>query len=271
MFKKSLFLLFFSLLSFVTSAQSIKEAIDLFAAGKYSEAQKVLDNVKPQTPKVKGFLCQLYAEEKISPDTEKSKQLCDDAVAAKDPMAVYIYALANIYGNDALKVKQNEKRGLGFMAVSAIDMDFPPAFDFFCEKYSIEKRFDDAVNFCKVAAARGLRKSLFRMGGFYLEGVGVIQDFDKAKTLFIASAALNYTPAYELLGDAARDGKNGFSKDLRQAYAWYSLSMATKSNNAIQNRRNSLGLASEDILVAQKMASSWKFKNPRLIDFNVGE
>jgi hypothetical protein len=253
----------------IASAQSMKEAIELFGAGKYSEAQKVLNNIKPQTPKVKGFLCQLYAEEKISPDLERSKQICDEAVAAKDPIAVYVYALANIYGNDALKMRQNEKRGLGFMAVSAIDMDFAPAFDFFCEKYSLDKKFDDAVNFCKVAAARGLRKSMYRMAGFYLDGVGVIQDYEKAKTLYIASAALNYTAAYEILGDSAREGKNGFTKDLRQAYAWYSLSLATKSNSTIQSRRDSLNLSSEDILAAQKMASAWKFKTPRLIDFNM--
>ena len=271
MLNKVFFFAILSLFTCTSNAQSMKEAIDLFGAGKYSESQKVLDNISPQTPKVKGFLCQLYAEEKISPDPEKSKQICDDAVSAKDPMAVYIFALANIYGNDALKVKQNEKRGLGFMAVAAIDMDFAPAFDFFCEKYYLEKRFDYAVSFCKVAAARGLRKSLYRMGDFYSEGVGVIQDFEKAKTLYIASAALNYTPAYEILGDAARDGKSGYTKDLRQAYAWYSLSMATKSNNAVQSRRSNLNLSPEDILVAQKMASAWKFKTPRLIDFNIAE
>ena len=256
------------LLTSLSFAQSLKEAADLFGAGKYGEAEKILNNINPQTAKVKGFLCQLYAEEKISPDVTKSKELCEDAVASKDPMAVYIYAISHIYGSSALQIKQNEKRGLGFMSVSAIDMDFAPAFDFFCEKFFLEKKYDDAVNFCKVAASTGLRKSLYRMGIFYSEGIGVIQDFDKSKSLIIASAALNYPLAYDFLGDASRDGKNGFAIDTRHAYAWYSLSIAAKSSQEIQDRRKALKLSQEDVIASQKMATAWKFKTPRLIDFN---
>ena len=257
----------FFLFSTLASAQGIKEAIDAFNLGKYPEAAKILNSIKPATPKSNGFLCQLYAEEKISPEPEVSKQICDDAVASKDPMAVYIYALAYIYGNDALQIAQNEKKGLGFMAVTAIDLDFSPSFDFFCEKYFVEKKYDDAVNFCKVAASKGLRKSLYRMSLFYAEGLGVVQDYEKSKKLMLASAALNYPPAYDYLGDAAKNGKNGYALDLRHSYAWYSLSIATKSNPQTQEKRGSLKMTSEDTVAAQKMASAWKFKTPKLIDF----
>jgi TPR repeat protein len=265
--KKYLFAVSVILFSTFTSAQSIKEAIDTFNLGKYPETAKILNTIKPATPKSNGFLCQLYAEEKISPEPDLSRQICDDAVAAKDPMAVYIYALAYIYGNDALDMVKNEKKGLGFMAVTAIDLDFSPAFDFFCEKYFSEKKYDDAVNFCKVAASKGLRKSLYRMSLFYAEGLGVIQDFDKSKKLMLASAALNYPPAYDYLGDAAKDGKNGNTLDLRHAYAWYSLSIAAKSNAQTQEKRKSIKMTTEDTVAAQKMAAVWKFRTPQLIDF----
>jgi hypothetical protein len=265
--KKYFVIASFFLFSTLSSAQGIKEAIDAFNLGKYPEAAKILNSIKPATPKSNGFLCQLYAEEKISPEPEVSKQICDDAVSSKDPMAVYIYALAYIYGNDALQIAQNEKKGLGFMAVTAIDLDFSPSFDFFCEKYFVEKKYDDAVNFCKVAASKGLRKSLYRMSLFYAEGLGVIQDYEKSKKLMLASAALNYPPAYDYLGDAAKNGKNGYALDLRHSYAWYSLSIATKSNSQTQEKRGSLKMTSEDTVAAQKMASAWKFKTPKLIDF----
>jgi TPR repeat protein len=247
--------------------QGMKEAIESFNIGKYPETAQILSSIKPSTPKSNGFLCQLYAEEKISPDREISKQVCDDAVFAKDPVAVYTYALAYIYGNDALQIPINEKKGLGFMAVTAIDLDFSPAFDFFCEKYFLEKKYNTAVNFCKVAAHKGLRKSLHRMSLFYSEGLGVIQNFEKSKQLMLASAALNYAPAYEYLGDAAKEGKNGYILDLRHAYAWYSLSAAIKSDNQTQEKRKALKIADDDVLIAQKMAAEWKYKNPKLIDY----
>ena len=265
--KKYLLGISVALITTATLAQSIKEAIDTYNLGKYPETAKILNAIKPATPKSNGFLCQLYAEEKISPEPKLSKQICDDAVSTKDPVAVYIYALGYIYGNDILKISKNEKKGLGFMAVAAIDLDFSPAFDFFCEKYFLEKKYEDAINFCKVAAYKGLRKSLYRMSLFYAEGLGVVQNYEKSKKLMIASASLNYPPAYDYLGDAAKDGNNGYTLDLRHSYAWYSLSIAVKGNAQTQEKRKNLKVTPEDTVAAQKMAAAWKFKTPKLIDF----
>jgi hypothetical protein len=251
------------------SAQTLKDASVAFDNAKYNDAADILRKLNPQTPKAKAFLCQLYADKLISPNREESSTVCEEAVVAKDPVAIYIYALAYLNGNPDIQITANPTKGIGFMAVDVIDLDFAPAYDFFCSKYLREGDVNTAINFCKVAASKGMRRSLYTMGMLSSEGKGVIQDYKRANNLMLASAALNYTPAYMYLGQVSRDGLNGNPKDLKQAYAWYSLAAAADSNNtSAAQARDNIKLSGDDIIAAQKLATVWKAKTPKLIDYH---
>jgi hypothetical protein len=251
------------------SAQTLNDASVAYDNAKYNDTADILRKLNPQTPKAKAFLCQLYADKLISPNREESSAVCEEAVVAKDPVAIYIYALAYLYGNPDIQITANPTKGIGFMAVDVIDLDFAPAYDFFCNKYLRDGNVNTAINFCKVAASKGMRKSLYTMGMLSSEGKGVIQDYKRANNLMLASAALNYTPAYMYLGQVSRDGLNGNPKDLKQAYAWYSLAAASDSNNtSAAQARDNIKLSGDDIIAAQKLATVWKAKTPKLIDYH---
>jgi TPR repeat protein len=268
---RSLLLLSFSFLFQGAYAQSLDEAITLYGNGKYNDSAEVLRKLNPQTPKAKAFLCQLYADKLISANDEESSRVCQEAVVAKDPIAIYIYALAYLNGNDNIKVQANPVKGIGFMSVDVIDSDFAPAYDFFCVKLTKEQNYSDAINFCKVAASKGMRRSLYIMGTLTAQGKGVIQDFKKSKNFMLASAALNNPAAYIYLGEMARDGKYGDPKDAKQAYAWFSLAAAADTNNNMAAQsRDALQLNSQDMIAAQQLASSWKSRTPKLIDYHKG-
>ncbi|QWD80515.1 sel1 repeat family protein [Polynucleobacter sp. MWH-Spelu-300-X4] len=259
------------LLAGVAQAQSIDAAIDLFDKAKYNEAANALRQISPATSKSKAFLCQLYADSYISSNVQESTKVCEEAVADKDPIAVYLYALAYLNGNNNLNINQNEKKGVGFMASAVIESDFAPAYDYFCSRLLAEQNLDEAINFCKVAASKGMRRALYTMGVLISEGTGVIQDFQRAKKMMLASAALNYPAAYVYLGSLAKEGKNGEPKDLKQAYAWFSLATAADSNNhRAMAERDSINLSSQDMIAAQKIATEWKYHTPKLVDYHKG-
>jgi TPR repeat protein len=272
---KLLFKLLISLVSVLMAgmaqAQSINAAIELFDKAKYDDAATVLRQISPATPKSKAFLCQLYADSYISQNVQESMKVCEEAVVDKDPIAIYLYALAYLNGNGNLNISPNEKKGIGFMSVAVIDSDFAPAYDYFCNRLLQEQNIDEAINFCKVAASKGMRRSLYTMGVLTSEGTGVIQDFQRAKKMMLASAALNFTPAYVYLGNLAKEGKNGELKDLKQAYAWFSLATAADANNRkAMAERDSINLSSQDMIAAQKIASEWKYLTPKLVDYHKG-
>lgn len=255
----------------ISQAQSIDAAIDFFDKAKYNDAANALRQVSPASPKSKAFLCQLYADGYISPNPQESSKVCEEAVVDKDPIAIYLYALAYLNGNNNLNISQNEKKGIGFMSVAVIDSDFAPAYDYFCNRLLQEQNLDEAINFCKVAASKGMRRSLYTMGVLTSEGTGVIQDFQRAKKMMLASAALNYTPAYIYLGNLAKEGKNGEPKDLKQAYAWFSLATAADANNRqAMAERDSINLSGQDMIAAQKIATDWKYRTPKLVDYHKG-
>jgi len=251
------------------SAQTLNDASVAFDNAKYNDAADILRKLNPQTPKAKAFLCLLYSDKYISPNNDESSRVCEEAVVAKDPLAIYIYSIAYLYGNPNIQITANPPIGIGYMAVDVIDLDFAPAYDFFCNKYLSENNINTAINFCKVAASKGMRKSLYAMGMLSSDGKGVIQDYKRANNLMLASAALNYTPAYMYLAQASRDGLYGNPKDFKQAYAWYSLAAAADTNDTKASQaRDSLKLSGDDIIAAQKLATVWKAKTPKLIDYN---
>jgi TPR repeat protein len=255
----------------LVQAQSIDAAIDLFDKARYNDAANSLRQISAPTAKSKAFLCQLYADGYISPNTQESSRVCEEAVVEKDPIAIYLYALAYLSGNGNLNISPNEKKGIGFMSVAVIDSDFAPAYDYFCSRLLQEQNLDEAINFCKVAASKGMRRSLYTMGVLTSEGTGVIQDFQRAKKMMLASAALNYPAAYIYLGNLAKEGKNGEPKDLKQAYAWYSLATAADANNRhAMAERDSITLSSQDMIEAQKIATQWKARTPKLVDYHKG-
>jgi hypothetical protein len=250
------------------NAQSFNDAAVAFDGAKYNDTADILRKLEPKNIKAKAFLCQLYADKLISPNNEESSRVCEEAVVAKDPVAIYIYSIAYLNGNPAIQITKDETKGLGFMAVNVIDLDFGPAYDYFCNKFLQDKNIAVAINFCKVAASKGMRRSLYAMGILTSEGRGVLMDYKRSNELMLASAARNNPQAFMYLGQVSKDGSKGNQKDLKQAYAWFSLAAAVDPNNiAASNARDSLKLSAEDVISAQKIANVWKAKTPKLVDY----
>ena len=93
-------------------------------------------------------------------------------------------------------------------------------------------------------------------------------DYKRANDLMLASAARNNALAFMYLGQVAKDGSKGNQKDLKQAYAWFSLAAAVDPNDiAASNARDSLKLSPSDAISAQEIANVWKAKTPQLVDY----
>ena len=248
--------------------QSFETVLDQFANGKFNNAAETIRKLDPQSSKAKTLMCQLYADKLIDTNVEEASKYCKDAVEAKEPIAIYIYAIAHLNGNNNIKVTANNAKALGFMSMDIIDHDFALAYDFFCEKFVQEKNFSEAISFCKIASSKGMRRSLYYMGLMTALGKGIIQDFNKSKDFMLASATLNNPSAYMFLGEMTRDGLYGESKDAIQAYAWFTLAASVEPDNseALENMLK-MKLNNHDIISSQKIASKWKAKTPKLLDF----
>lgn len=244
------------------NAGTIEEALKVYDSGQYQEAGKILHADALPSGRVNGMLCELYVRHLIADEKQEAKQVCSAAADAHDPHGLMMFADAHNLDNPPSGIQHDDQSFLRYLA-EATELSFPPAFDRFCEYFYSKKMYTQATPFCKFAAASKLPTSMYVMSLMLFEGTGAVQDFDKARQFALASARMNFAPAYKLLGDLSKDGKQGAKKDLVQAYAWYALASSAAPDWAeAPQLRNGLQLNNDQIAQAQKMAGQWSPLSP---------
>lgn len=250
----------------IAAAETLQKAVESYNSGKYKISAEILGKLADSSPRAKGFLCLHYMEGLID-DKARGNSVCQDAVLAKDPATIFLYARALVDGNANIGVSRDLLKGLGFMSVAVIEFDFPPAYDFFCEYYGAQDKRKEAASFCKVGSSQNMRRSQMRMASLYTEGHGVLQDHKKAFDLLLLSASQNHGPAYEALGDIFVNGTHGKGKDFIQAHAWYSLAAAVKADRKIDAKQAALKLTPDQLISSQKLSKSWGSKEPKFANY----
>lgn len=243
------------------SAATLEEGWALYDSSNFSKAAEVFRSLKPIPPIALGALCRLAVNKSAISDPAADLDYCNQGVAADDPESLVWMGIAALEGNDRMGIAVDKTLGYGYLSKASI-AGFPVANNVLC--YYLYEGGDQghATPFCKVAAASGQDSGLYYLAVMSIEGKGAIQDFKKGWDFALLSASMNNYSAYILLGNIAKSGKYGKPKDFVAAYAWYLLAGAVESgNNEPQKLRDELGLDSEKIAQAQKMAASWKKKD----------
>ncbi len=249
-------------------ATTIAESLALFDQGKYEDAARALRAVPQPSGRANGLLCELFVKGLIADDKGDAKTVCATAADQQDPEGLLVYALAFRVKDRIAGIPLDEQRYVSYMA-QAVELGYPPAYDQFCDYFYTSKAYAQATPFCKFAAANNLPRAMFDMSLMLFNGSGAVQNFDRARQFAIASARMNYAPAYKLLGDLSKEGKWGSKKDLIQAYAWYALACSAAPDwTEPVTQRNELELSDSNVAQAQKLAAQWKPETgPRLRDF----
>jgi TPR repeat protein len=115
-----------------------------------------------------------------------------------------------------------------------------------------------AAQWYEKAAASGLVEAKAHLGHLYLEGVGILQDFPRAKTL-LESAANDGNATAQF--DLARMWQNGWGgpEDRRLAYAWYEFAAQQDYRPALRARDKLLSeLSPKDVNEAQVLLKKLK-------------
>jgi TPR repeat protein len=250
------------------SAATVDDALKLYDAARYADAARVLQAMPDSNGRAKGMLCELYARSLVQGEPADTAQVCAAAAAAHDPHGLLTLAIAHAQQNPPAGITHDDTATLRYLSEAA-GQNFPPAFDTFCDYFYSKREYGQAAPFCKVAAAAKLPGSMYRMAQMLFDGKGAVQNFDKGRAFALASARMNYAPAYALLGDQARDGSMGSPRDPVQAYAWYSLATSAAPDwNEPVSSRDALRLSGEQVVAAQKVAAAWSTQpTPRNRDF----
>jgi TPR repeat protein len=238
-------------------AGTIDSALKSYDAGQYEDAARVLRGDAQPSARVSGMLCELHVRGLVVDQKDETRQACGAAVAGHDPLGLMVYAGAYGAANPPAGIVRDEQRFVSYLA-EAIELGFPPAYERFCDYFFAKKMFSEATPFCKFAAASKLPGAMYNMSLMLFDGKGAVQNFDRARQFALASARMNYAPAYKLLGDLSSEGKLGNAKDLVQAYAWYALaSSAAPDWSDPVALRNGLDLNGEQVARAQALAGKW--------------
>jgi TPR repeat protein len=264
--QKLISVLCFFLLSSVSYAESLEKAIEAYNTGKYKVSAEILANIADSSSRAKAFLCLHYIDGLID-NKARGNVICQEAVVAKEPTAIFIWARVLIDGNSNINVSKDFGKGLGFMSVAVIDFDFAPAYDFFCEYYASKEMHKQAASFCKVGASQQMRRSQTRLANLYTQGQGVLQDHKKALDLLLHSAGQHHAPAYEILGDIFSNGTHGQNKDPIQAYAWYSLAASVRPEKRVESKQAGLKLSSDQLAAATKLSKTWVYREPKFANY----
>jgi len=245
------------LLATTSVAANVDDVANLIQAGKFEDAFSSLKAAPQPTPRQSALLCYLYTKGYVAYDVADAKASCAVAVSARDPVGLYVSGMAQMLADPPGGFARDEQLALGNMA-DAVKLDYFPAYDWMCRYYYEKNNYSDASPFCKVAAVNHRPASAYYLGLMLYGGNGAVQDFKKARQFTLASAQMNYAPAYKLLGDLSREGKWDTHKDLTQAYAWYALaSSAAPDWQDPLHLRDGLDLTPAAISAAQKLAAGW--------------
>lgn len=79
---------------------------------------------------------------------------------------------------------------------------------------------EEAVEWYQKAANQGNAAGEYSLGRKYLEGKGLKQDEEKARSLILQAANKNYAPAMKTVMDFYKTGRAGLPLDLEQARIW---------------------------------------------------
>ena len=241
-------------------ADTVSSATALIKSGNFDAAYQRLKADNSGSGRVSGLLCYLYARSLVVADPQDKKTACRATVAAHDRFGLFVYGAAQASNNPPPGIDANQNVGVGEVA-EAVQLDYSPAYDWMCHHFYDLQRYSDAAPFCKVAAINSQPGSMYYLGLMLYNGSGAVQDFEKAKAFMLASARMNYAPAFKFLGDLSQGGKAGPPKDLVQASAWYALaSSAAPDWQDPVALRDGIGLSPADVAKAQKLAGSWQTK-----------
>ena len=140
------------------------------------------------------------------------------------------------------------------------------------ERYKDVERFSDSYNWIMLSADQNNADGLARLGWFYLEGIIVASDYEKAFQLIQESVSLGSSYGENLLGYMYEVGI-GVQKNISEAIKWYEAS-AEKGNCYGQNNlarlyHNGIGLKKNDN-IAVKWLISASDQGLAVAQFNLG-
>jgi hypothetical protein len=107
-------------------------------------------------------------------------------------------------------------------------------------------------------AERGEAQAQFSLAMAYLNGRGVLQNFQTAFKWFDQAAQQNHAESQYRLGIMYRNG-HGVGIDKTKAYVWFNLAAAQGHTRAAEERDRLLPtLTSDQIALAQRESQSWR-------------
>jgi TPR repeat protein len=125
------------------------------------------------------------------------------------------------------------------------------------QQYYYKGEFKKAAPLFQALAERGNVQAEFFLGGMYLSGTGVPQDYAQALKWSSAAAKRGSTAAQFNLGKMYEQGL-GVPQDNVQAHMWYSLSASSGDEQATRQRDEvAHKMTYDQIQEARKRAKAW--------------
>jgi TPR repeat protein len=94
--------------------------------------------------------------------------------------------------------------------------------------------FAESLDEMRKKAEKGDAKMQYTLGLMYVNGMGVIKDYEEAVKWFRLAADQGQVSAQDYLGTMYREG-TGVPKDLVQAHAWFNIANAAGEQDAMKN------------------------------------
>jgi TPR repeat protein len=128
----------------------------------------------------------------------------------------------------------------------------------------VPQDFAEAARWSRIAAEQGYAAAQFNVGLMYDRGVGLPQDFTEAVRWYRRAAEEGMPAAQNNLGRMYYEGK-GLAQDYVQAHMWLNLAASSAAGDqqkiSAASRDSVAGkMTSEQIALAQRLASAWKPK-----------
>ena len=148
------------------------------------------------------------------------------------------------------------------IAMATLAMAAPPTGDFAAGLAAYNKGdFAEALKQWQPVADGGSRDAQYNVGLLYLDGKGVVRNYEEAVKWFERAADQGQVEAQHDLGALYGSGR-GVKRDYVQAYKWMSI-CAAKGNGGCVTQRDALEkkLKGAKLAEAQRLAADWKPKD----------
>ncbi len=104
---------------------------------------------------------------------------------------------------------------------------------------------------------QGLAQAQFNLGGMYVSGLGVSQDYKEALNWWHKAAEQGLAEAQNNIGFMYQNGK-GVQRDYKEAYAWFDISVAQGYEKASEGRGGvAKKLPPKALLEAQELSKKY--------------